>query len=151
MSKKLDIIEVLNKIDDFSLDYFKQLTEEEKKSLPPYVLLQWLSNCKSEEQVLRINSLLNYYVFDLGRHPDLLYKLALLSSDGKPKKYKWIKKGSRGKKYSTTIKILRKYYKCSSAAALEYIPLLSYEDVEELALELGEQDDTLKKISNELS
>lgn len=150
MTEKLDVFEVLNKIDDFDLKYLKELKPEQKKTLAPYLLMQWMANCKSEEQVLRLNSFLNYYVFDLGKHPDLLFRLALLSSNGKQKKYKWAKKNGRSKKYSTTISMLRKYYQCSSKTALEYIPLLSYEDVEAIAFELGEQEDTIKKLKNEL-
>lgn len=109
-----------------------------------------MNGCKSEEQILRLNQFLNYSVFNLGKHPDLLYRLAMLSSDGKKKRYNWFKKKGRSKKYATTVSILRRRFECSSAVALEYISLLNYNDVEEIACEMGEQDDTLKKIKKEL-
>lgn len=150
MGEKLDIFKVLKRIDAFDLKYFNELEEDQKKTLSPYLLLQWMGGCRSEEQILRLNEFLNYSVFNLGKHPNLLYKLAMISSDGNKKKYNWIKKKGRSKKYSTTVGILRKYFECSSAVALGYIPLLNYGDVKEMACEMGEQDDTLKKIKKEL-
>lgn len=150
MPEKLDIFEVLQHVDAFDLAYFNALEEDQKKTLSPYLLLEWMAGCRSEEQILRLNEILNYSVFNLGKHPDLLFKLAMISSDEKKKRYKWLKKKGRSKKYATTVSILRRRFECSSAVALGYIPLLDYDDVEEMACEMGEQDDTLKKIKKEL-
>ncbi len=151
MSEKLDIFEVLQKIDAFDLEYVKSLTPDQRKSVAPYMLMLWMGGCKSPEQILKVNAFLNHFVFDLGSHPDLLYKLALVSSDSKPKKYKWLKKKTNSKKYSTSVGIIKKYYDCSSQHALEYVKLLDSDTVIEFAIELGEQDDVVKKIKKEFA
>lgn len=150
MTDKLDVFEVLQRIDNFDLEYFNKLEPDQKKTLPPYLILQWMAGTRSEEQMLRLNTFLNYGVFNLSRHPDLLLKLALISSDGKKKKYNWVKKKGRSKKYATSVEVLKKAYRCSTKVALGYIPLLSSEDVIQLASDLGYQDDVLKKIEKEL-
>ena len=151
MADKLDIFEVLSRVDNIDLDYIKGLTEEEMKTDPPYLMMLWMSGTNSKMQILRINSFMNPFVFDLGNsHKRLLFMMACVATDSQPKRYKWIKKKTGVKKYPTAVEVLRQYYSCSSTVALEYLNLLNYEDVEHLALELGEQDETLKKIKKEL-
>lgn len=149
--KKLDIFEVLAKVDSFDLAYFRGLSDEEKKSLSPYTLMLWMNGCKSKLQIQKLNMLMNRYVFDISMtdHRDLFFYLACIASDGKKKRYNWVKKASKGKQYSATVDILKRHYQCSSEVALSYVPLVDYEFVEEIALGLGEQDDVLKKIKKE--
>ena len=150
MNKKVNIMEVLEKVDSFDLEYFNNLTEEEKKSVSPYTLMLWMGGCKSDIQLRQLNVFFNSTVFELGTlHKELLYKLACISSDGKKKRYSWVKKKGKSKKYSTCVKILRRYYQCSTEIALSYVPLLG-DEIIDIALELGEQDDTIKKIQKEL-
>lgn len=149
--KKPNIFTVLKNIDNFDLNYFKNLTEDEKKQIPPYTLMLWLSSCNSSIQIRQVNAFLNSTVFELSQvHRDLLYKLACISSDGKKKKYDWIKRKRKSKQYSTATSIIKKYYCCDHKTALEYIKLVDYDFIENLAIELGEQDDVLKKLKKEL-
>lgn len=151
MSSKVDIFELLQHIDDFDVNYIESLTPEEKKTIAPYLVMMWMGGCNSPLQVRLVNSLLNSTVFEIpSSHSDLLLKLALIASDGKRKRYKWIKRKNTNKKYSTAVSVLRRHYHCSTETALSYIPLLSYNDVAEIAMELGEQDDVLKKIKKEM-
>jgi|AntRauTorcE11897_2_1112592.scaffolds.fasta_scaffold00046_15 hypothetical protein len=148
---KVDIFEVLTKVDQFDLAYFRELNDAQKKSLAPYTLMLWMSGCKSKLQLQKVNMFMNRYLFDISMtdHRELFFYLACISSDGKKKRYNWIKKNGKGKVYSTTVDLLVRYYQCSKEIALSYVPLLEYEDIEEIAFELGEQDDTLKKIKKE--
>ncbi len=150
MPNKIDIFKVLSKVDNFDIDYFKSLTDEEKKGIPPYTLMLWMSGCKSNIQLSQINAFLNTSVFELpAAHKDLLYLLACISSDGNKKRYSWVKKKTGNKKFSTTVDIIRRQYKCSTATALSYVSLLDSAFIIDLAQKLGEQDDTLKKIKQE--
>lgn len=148
MSDKLDVFEVLRRVDAFDMDYFNSLTAEQKKSLPPYVLMKWMSGCKSGLQVRLVNNNLNTYVFELGRHPDLLYKLALASSNNKPSKYSYIK-NQKSKKFSNSIRVIMKRYDCSTRVARQYLDVLDSEAIVDIAEELGEQDETIKSIKKE--
>jgi|TARA_R110000851_G_scaffold256267_1_gene408706 5,10-methenyltetrahydromethanopterin hydrogenase len=151
MANKLDIFKVLEKVDDFDIDYFNGLTDDEKKSLAPYVLMLWMSGTKSQTQLVQLNVFMNSLVFKIPpEHSGLLYKLACVASDGKRKKYNWVGKKTKSKKYATATDVLSRYYRCSTAEALGYIGILNYDDVAEIAMELGEQDDTLKKIKKEM-
>lgn len=151
MPTKVDIFEVLAKVDEFDIDYFRRLTDEEKKGIPAYTLMLWLSGCKSDIQLLQLNAFINPIIFELPtEHKDLLYLLSCIASDGKKKRYSWVKKKTGNKKFSTTISILRRYYHCSTATSLSYVPLIDCEFIVNLAQELGEQDDTLNKIRQEL-
>jgi hypothetical protein len=151
MANKLDVFEVLSHIDDFDVNYYNKLSEDDKKSLAPYVLMLWMSGTKSETQMLQLNVFLNSVVFEIpNTHNGLLYNLACISSDGKRKKYNWVKKGAKSKKYPTAVDVLKRHYSCSSEEALGYVALLDYDDVVNIAMDLGEQDDTLKKIKKEM-
>jgi hypothetical protein len=152
MPNKIDIHTVLSKVDAFDVKYFDGLTAEEKKDIQAFPLMLWLSGCKSKIQLRQLNAFLNSIVFAMpSGHQGLLYKMACISSDGKPKKYTWVRRSSSSKKYSATVGVLRQHYRCSSATALSYVPLVDYEFVSEIAMALGEQDDVLKKIKKELS
>lgn len=147
----VDIFDVLEHIDSFDINYYNSLTPEQQKSIPPYTIMMWLSGCKSPLQIRMINVFLNSTTFVLPIiHAGLLYKLACISSDGKKKKYQWLKSKGKNKKYANAVKVLRTYYKCSSKVALDYVNLLDYDDVASLAMELGEQDDILRKIKKEM-
>ena len=152
MSNKIEIFEVLRRVDAFDIAFFNNLNEEEKKGIAPYTLMLWMAGCKSPVQIRQLNAFMNSLIFDIPSvHRELLYKLACISSDGKSKRYKWIKKKTNSKKYATSVDILRRHYHCSTATALGYIPLVDHDFVRRIAEGLGEQDDTLKKIKKELT
>ena len=152
MPNIIDIHEVLARVDAFDVKYFDGLTAEEKKSIQMYPLMLWLSGCKSKIQLRQLNAFMNAIVFGMpAGHQGLMYKMACISTDGKPKRYSWVKRSSSGKKYSATVGVLRQHYRCSSATALSYVPLVDHAFVKDIAENLGEQEDILKKIKKELS
>jgi len=151
MTNRIDIFEVLKKVDSFDLAYFNGLTPEERKGISPYTLMLWMGGCKSPIQLRQLNVFMNSMVFDLpAGHHNLLLKLACISSDGKQKKYHWVKKSTNSKKFTTTVGVLKRFYKCSTERALSYVPLIDYAFVENIAMDLGEQPDTLATIKKEL-
>ena len=80
-----------------------------------------------------------------------MYKLLLVASDGKRKKYNWVKKKTNSKTYATCVSMLKRKYQCSTRTALAYVKRLGYDDIAEIAMAYGEQEDTLKKIKKELA
>lgn len=55
---KLDIGEVLSKIDSCDLDYFKSLSEEDQSGFTPYTVMQWIGSINDSLQVkYRANAL----------------------------------------------------------------------------------------------
>lgn len=146
MNKKVDIFQYLREIDDGNLEFFHNLTNDERKSVAPYVVMMWMSGTKSKTQILLLNELLNTSVFSMPAHSELLHKLAFCSSDGNSKKYNWPKKKKNPSKASNSVKIVKRYYKCSSRVAQEYLAMLNSDDVIEMAHELGEPDSVIKEI-----
>lgn len=148
MSEKLDIFEVLKNIDLRDITYFDDLTEQERKTIAPVVLMRWLSGTRTKEQILMVNMFLNQYVFNLYNHPKLLYKLGVVSSTG-PKQYKWLKKMGRGGKYPASVDVVADYYNCGLSEAIEYVKIMTLEDVLAIATESNATSDVIKAINNE--
>jgi hypothetical protein len=152
MSDTLNIKDVLHHIDIGDVTYFNDLTTEQKKSISPYVIMLWMNGCKSPIQILLLNGIINELIFNLpSGHNELSFKLLMVGSDGSKTKYKWMPRKLSGKKYATCVKMVKRKYNCSARIALGYIKRLGYEDIAEIAIEYGEQDDILKKIKKELA
>lgn len=147
--RKLDIFKLLSSIDEGDIHFYESLEEEEQKQFVPLVAMRWASGTSSKRQILKLNQFLNPAVFNLYDHKPLLYNLMVVSSDGKQKSYKWIKRASKlGSKPNTT-KLLASYYECSLTRAREYEKLLSLDDILHIANLLGEDKEVVDKIRKE--
>jgi hypothetical protein len=145
MAKKIDIFEVLRKIDACDIAYFQNLDEEEMKSVQPLVIMRWMSGTKDSTQIQRINALTNSFVFSLQKEKMLLIKLLMASSTSK-KTYKWYGKKSSVILPKSNVEIVMDYYTCSKKEAVEAVKLLSKDDILALAIELGYQKEDMTGI-----
>lgn len=136
-AEKVDIIEVLNKISDGDRNYFDNLSPTQKKSLAPIVLLRWLTGVRSAKQIKYLNTFVNPLVFKLHQHQDLLLKLMMASVTEKKQRFKWIKK-KLNEKVSMSMDVIQRYYRCNEREAKDYLPLISADDLIEMANSLGE-------------
>ena len=144
-----NLFDFFSKVDSGNFDAISKLSDAEKKSMAPIVLMRWLSGTASKKQILHINHILNPVVFDLYKHQDLLFQLMVACSDGTSKRYKWIKKESKIKKKPITLDIIQKYYECSMREAEEYINSIKSEDIMSMALALGEDKSIIDKLKKE--
>lgn len=149
MTDKLDIFNVLKQIDNKNINFYDSLSDEHKKQFVPLLTMRWLSSGNKLQTQLQ-NTILNPMVFRLHRHPSLLYKLMVATSDGKSKRYTWIKKKSKDKSSPITISVISSYYQCSKKDALRYKKQLHVDDILEMADELGYDKDQIKKLKTEL-
>ena len=46
-----DIFSILKKLDMQDYTYFQNLTDEELKSIPPYVIMRWLANAPKDDKI----------------------------------------------------------------------------------------------------
>lgn len=145
MSKKIDIFEVLRKIDECDVVYFQNLSEEEMKSIQPLVIMRWMTGTKDTTQIQRLNTISNSFIFSLQKEKMLLIKLLMASSTSK-KTYKWYGKKQSGIMPKSNVEIIMDYYNCSKKEAVEAVKLLSKDDILELAAELGYQKDDMTGI-----
>lgn len=149
MTYKLDIFDTLKQIDKRNITFFDNLPDEAKKGFAPIVITRWFSS-GNPYQLELTSVILNPMTFKLYKHPSLMYKLMVACSDGKDKRYAWIKKKGKDKSAPTAVSAISEYYVCSKSDAHKYRTRLSLEDVVEMAEELGYDKDQIKKIKTEL-
>jgi len=148
--RRLDIFRTLKQIDLKDYQFYSDLSDEEKKAYFPKVIMRWLSGTKNTLQIILINELVNPFIYNLHKHPDLLHKLMCICSSGN-KRYYWNK--SLSKKSSTTptiVSVIKDYCGYNTIDAIDALPLLSDEDILQYATELGRQKEDITKIKKEL-
>lgn len=144
-NKKLDIFEVLRKIDECDISYFENVTDDDLKTIAPLILMRWMSGTKDIKQVQRLNSIPNMFVFPLQKEKRLLIKLLMASSTSK-KTYRWYAKKSAITTSKTYVDIIEEAYNCSRREALDIVKMFNKTDIEQLALDLGYQKEEISKI-----
>jgi hypothetical protein len=148
MTKKhrLDIFRVLNAIDKNDMHFYDNLTDDEKKSFQPVVVHQWLLGHSSRNRLQVLDGLVNTQLYNFYSFPKALYLLMVVSSDGKIKRYKYLKKKNKKTKTSIEIDIIKRYYKCGTTDAIEILELLTNDDLIDIAEDLGETKENITKL-----
>lgn len=142
---KLDLFELLGKIDEFDIDYINNLPEEDRKQASSYMLLRWMACSNDRDKIVRLASLPNKIIFNLHRYP--LLAMHLLSSCGSGTKefYNWKKKaGNRQQTRPITSDLLKEYYTMSMDDAIRDSELMNIDSMIEIAENLGRFDDIPK-------
>lgn len=155
--KKLDIFKLLEAVDKRDINFYSNLTPEEKKGFAPIVAMRWLSAVKGRneenEYYLHVtNDRVNKHMWnsDLSKHPELIYKTMALCGLGKKMGHEWIKGFSR-EKQSKFVEFLKVYYPTASKNELEYlIQINSAAQLTELVNDSGLQDDEIKVLVKEI-
>jgi len=152
MSDKLTLREIIAATDFKAFDLWDEVTPEQRKSIPMYLLVRYCSLKKGtkEEQIKnikRVNERLNKNFFNLSKHPKLQWQLACASSIS-PKKergFEWVGyKKSEGNKRQKFIEALFPYYKQDELDLMNKI--LSDEDLKNRARDLGYEESEIKKL-----
>ena len=147
---KVDMFDLLKHVDKGDLDYWENLSEDEKKSVAFVVVSRWMSCTKNPDQIVAVNHLLNPLVFNFGtKHKGLLYRLMLIASSGTEKRYQWIGKKKKVPSKPTATQVVSEYYNLKLERANSYLDMLTLDDVLECAEGLGYDDASVKKIKNE--
>ena len=151
MTDKLDIFRVLDKFCNHDVEFFEQLTDEQNKQIHPFVLQRWLTGTPNDFQVQLINEHSNMRVFNTSHSHRLLAWYVLLASTipGK-QRYSWKKTlPKKVSKQPLSSKVLEDTYNYSPQQASEAIPLLTVDDLYEMAEDLGWQDTELQLLRKE--
>lgn len=133
---KVDLFVALEKLSKADINFFDTLSQSDKKSLAPVVVMRWLTGTKDKQQIQFINHFVNPFVFSLYAHPDLQFKLMMASCTGSTKRYKWLKK-EQSKKVTKELEIIMQYCDIGYREAKEYYPLLNTDDIDLMKAELG--------------
>jgi hypothetical protein len=134
MAAKLDIGRELRGVNDRNHDFYKNLTDEEKKAFSPYLLMRYVSNpqvdTESYEFILnRVNNLVNINHWTLSKgHKPLLWELFASCGLGMPVKYTYLKASSK-EKANKIEKLLEELY-----------PAMKLSDIKVLASMMDDKD-----------
>lgn len=148
--RKLDLFKLLDAISCKKVEYYTNLSDEEKKEVQPFVIMRWLTGTYNKQQVFLLNLLANRVVFDLQHHKQLLYDVLITTTSGKSQRYVWNKPPGSNKKNKLAIDVLCKYYGYSTRVAAETLNVVTPEDILDCAEQLGWQKDDMTKLKKEL-
>lgn len=133
--KKIPLKDILAAIDTDSKTVWKELTDEQKKNVPFWILNRYVANVNSDNlekqamAVLRVNKYYNKNWAAISKHPELLWQLLCIS--GKSDKiefHKWLGlKSHNNKKEKKIIKLLKELLPTEKTADIELRYKLSSE------------------------
>ena len=146
---KLDICQVLDRINRNDRFYYRNLSDEDKKEIKMVVLMRWLSGTRTPLQIELLNQIVNPVVYDRSfrQHPELIWFLLTICRGNT--RYQWMKKKPKTR-LSIPIEIIKRHYGYTTKDATEVLPILTNDDIINMAEELGIEDKELKDLKKEL-
>lgn len=143
MATKLDIGRELSAVNFRKHDFYKNLTEEEKKSFSPYILMRYISNPQTDSETYefileRVNDLVNINHWTLSKgHKQLLWELFASCGVGANLKYTYLKANSK-EKANKIEKLLEELYPAMKLCDIKLLAsLMDKKDKEELFDKMG--------------
>lgn len=149
MERKLDIFDVLSKLDTKKFDYLTSLPEAQQKAFMPLVVMRWMSGTKDPRQITFLNEFVNPYVFQFTKDRDLMFKLMASCSDGRKHRYVWNKKTPQSST-PNSLKVIKQYFNYSTREAKMVLDDLNNNDIMQFAEELGFQKEEINNLKKEL-
>ena len=113
------------------------------------MLLVGFTRLEPHDHLVDVQEVVNSTVFNLYKHPDLLYGLMLASTPTGRKNYSWIKSAKK-KKTSKRVDVIRRYLEVSPYEAESFVPLYTDDDILDMATALGETTEAIKLLKSEL-
>jgi hypothetical protein len=154
MSDKLNIANEMRAFDSKDRNFYKDLTDEERKKFSNYLMIRWGSSVQGSAELqqyylLSCNENLNKHFFDLARYPELQWLSATTVSPGMGNfRHDWIKQKKREGSSNKAVKFLRQIYPEYKEDELELLAQINdTADLKKLAREHGWDD---KRIKSEL-
>lgn len=98
INKEVPLFDVLNAIDNKDYNFYKNLTDEQRKSIPFHMIIQWISAIKGRSDVHEyylqaVDTYANKYMYSEGMkdHNGLLWLMLCAASPGMGKQFhQWI-------------------------------------------------------------
>lgn len=151
MSDKLNIANEMRSLDSKDRQFYRDLTEEERKKFSTFLMIRWGSSVQGSAELqqyylLACNENLNRHFFELSRHPELQWLLATTVSPGMGTfRHDWIKQKKREGSNNKAVKFLRQIYPTYSEDELELLAQINdTRDLKQLAREHGWDDKRIK-------
>jgi hypothetical protein len=154
MSDKLNIANEMRAFDSKDRQFYRELTDEERKKFSNFLMIRWGSSVQGSAELqqyylLSCNENLNKHFFDLARYPELQWLSATTVSPGMGVfRHDWIKQKKRDSGNNKIVKFLRQVYPEYKQDELELLAQINdINDIKQLAREHGWDD---KRIKSEL-
>lgn len=148
---------VLSSIDRQQLDFYQNLSDEEKKAYSPFVIMRYMSSLANKDSnqmyaILATNDLVNIGFSDLNKHPELQHKLLCCAGTGGRQYRPWIPvpKGRRGAQ-NTVIKFFSEIYPHLNDSEIDLLfATVTSRDLSELATAHNIKDKDLEEMQKVL-
>jgi hypothetical protein len=151
MSDKLNIANEMRAFDTKDRNFYKNLTDEERKKFSNYLMIRWGSSVQGSTELqqyylLSCNENLNKHFFDLAQYPELQWLSATTVSPGMGTfRHDWIKQKKREGSANKAVKFLRQIYPEYKEDELELLAKINtVDDLKQLAREHGWDDRRIK-------
>lgn len=136
----LNIIDFLKSLDIRDYKRYENLSEEDKKSVSPLIIMRWMSSCWKGDltryYAFIVNDYVNKHFWDLAGHKDLQMKLLAMCGMGTPAGHNWIKSNAI-KVNDKLSSLIQKHFGCNENEVEIYLSKLSDEDIEEILVMQG--------------
>ena len=140
---KLDIKRELNAVDRKNYDFYKNLTDEEKKAFSPYILMRYTSSVQGDRDIQEwfvetTNEYVNKNHWDLSKnHKELLWNLFAATGAGVPCYHPYLAAGKK-EKVNKIEKLLAELYPAIKISDIKLMAkLMTAKDKEELFDKMG--------------
>ena len=151
MTDKLNIANEMRAFDTKDRNFYRDLTDEERKKFSNYLMIKWGSSVQGSTELqqyylLACNENFNKHFFELSRHPELQWLLATTVSPGMGTfRHDWIKQKKREGSNNKAVKFLRQIFPERKEDELELLAKINdTADLKQLAKEHGWDDRRIK-------
>jgi len=151
MTDKLNIANEMRAFDTKDRNFYRDLTDEERKKFSNYLMIRWGSSVQGSTELqqyylLACNENFNKHFFELSRHPELQWLLATTVSPGMGTfRHDWIKQKKREGSNNKAVKFLRQIFPERKEDELELLAKINdTADLKQLAKEHGWDDRRIK-------
>ncbi len=141
-----DLFAGLSALSKGDLSWYDNLSAEGQKAAAPFVMMRWMTGTSDLAQIVRINEVVNPYVFAGTSTKSALFKSLAIAATKKSSRYAWVK-GPSAKTKKMSLEVIKQYYDCSTREASTYT--VGSEDLLEMAAELGLEKEDIAKLKKE--
>jgi hypothetical protein len=147
---KLPLNDQLSALDRRDFDWYKSLSEEQRKEWSSWTFMRFASSVKgsgAEDALLATNEFVNTHYADIYKHEELLWKLFCLTGSGKKQYHEWIKPpNSKSKKDNVSQFVSRLFPHFNSSEIELFLKLNSVSDIKQIAEDMGMDEKEIEDI-----
>jgi len=150
LAKQIPLNDMLAALDRQDFDWYKNLTEDEKKSWSSWLTLRYASSVKGKGQddaLLNTNEFVNKHYLDLYKDDDLMWRLMCLTGTGKGQFHEWIKPPHSNKTKDKISQFVMTVYPHFKADEVElFCRMNDAKALKQLAVDMGLTDGEINDI-----